>query len=468
VEEGALASFAPPEIQRADLAGFALEQAAWGGGALRLLTPPLEGALAEARALLNALGALAGDNKITPHGRQMAALPVHPRLAHMLLVAGRDAAPLAALLSERDGLPRGVVDLTPRLRALRDGQGLDPALFARLKAETKRLSALAPRRDGASQNWAEMAALAYPDRIGLRRPGDDPRYLLSGGTGVALDPGDGLATTPMIVVLDTDGAQPEARVRSALPLDRAALPELFPDQITRRHICQWSRRTQRIEARVQDCFGALTLTDHPWPDAPAEARVQAACDGLRDLGLPWTDAARRFASRVQLLRKQGVDLPDMSDAALLARAETWLAPWLENVRTADDLRALDLLPALRAALDYAQTQNLDHFAPAHFSTPLGNKIPIDYESDVPEISLRLQELFGVTTHPCIGPKRTPLRLTLLSPARRPIQVTMDLPGFWASSYADVRKDMRGQYPKHPWPEDPRQAEPTLRAKPRGT
>ncbi|MFN4058727.1 MAG: ATP-dependent helicase HrpB [Roseinatronobacter sp.] len=468
VEEGALSAFAPPEIVRADLAGFALEQAAWGGGSLRLLTPPPEGALTEAQALLRALGALEADNKITAHGRAMAALPVHPRLAHMLLVAGRDAAPLAALLSERDALPRGVVDLTPRLRALRDGQGLDPALRARLKTESKRLSALAPRSTGTPQDWAEMAALAYPDRIGLRRPGDAPRYLLSSGTGVAMAPGDTLGNAPMIVVLDTDGAQPEAQVRAALPLDRRALPDLFPDQITQRHLCQWSRRTGRIEARVQECLNALVLSDQPWPNAPLEARVRAACDGLRDLGLPWSNAARRFAARVQLLRGQGVDLPDMSDGALLDSAEDWLAPWLGQARTADDLRALDLLPGLRSRLDYAQTQTLDHLAPAHFTTPLGNKVPIDYGDEVPEISLRLQELFGVTAHPCIGPAHSPLRLVLLSPARRPIQVTMDLPGFWATSYADVRRDMRGQYPKHPWPEDPRQAAPTLRAKPRAT
>ena len=468
VEEGALAPFAPAEILRADLAGFALEHAAWGGGPLRLLTPAPEGALAEARALLRDLGALDAENRITAHGRALAALPIHPRLAHMLLVAGRDAAPLAALMSERDGLPRGVVDLAPRLRALREGKGLDPALLARLRTEARRLAAFVPERVDAVRDWGEMAALAYPDRIGLRRPGDSARYLLSNGTGVALDPADSLANSPMIVVLDTDGAHPEATVRAALAFDKNALPGLFPDQMTQRRTCQWSRRTQRIEARVQDCFGALVLTDRPWPDAPPDMRVQAACEGLRELGLPWSDAARRFAARVRLLRNQGVDLPDLSDAALLYSAEAWLAPWLGQARTAEDLRALDILPALRACLDYAQTQRLEHLAPAHFVTPLGNKVPIDYGEGVPEISVRLQELFGVTEHPSVGPSRAPLRLILLSPARRPIQVTLDLPGFWATSYADVRKDMRGQYPKHPWPEDPRNAEPTLRAKPRGT
>lgn len=469
VEEGALASFAPPEIARADLAGFALDLALWGGGdGLRLLSAPPAGALAEARALLRGLGALDDGGRITAHGRAMAALPLHPRLAHMLLRVGRDAAPLAAILSEQGGLPRGAVDVTPRLQDLRDGRGLDPALLARLRAESKKLAALAPKGTGPALDWAEMAALAYPDRIGQRRAGQEARYVLSGGPGAVMDPADPMASAPMIVVLDTDGAQPEARVRAALALDPRALQALFADQITEQRLCRWSRRLNRIEARIQDNFGALVLSDRPWPDAPPAARVQAACEGLRDLGLPWTDAARRFVARVTLLRAQGVDLPEMSEAAILAQAEEWLAPWLSDIRTGDDLRALDLLPALRAQLDYGQMQMLDRLAPAHYTTPLGHQVAIDYSGDVPEISLRLQELFGVTEHPVIGPARQPLRLVLLSPARRPIQVTMDLPGFWTSSYADVRKDMRGQYPKHPWPEDPRVAEPTLRAKPRGT
>jgi len=194
--------------------------------------------------------------------------------------------------------------------------------------------------------------------------------------------------------------------------------------------------------------------------------IAAACDGLRDLGLPMSDAARRFLARVALLRAQGAELPDMSENALLDGLEDWLGPYLSHARSAEDLRALDLLPALRARLDWAQSQMLDEQAPAHFVSPLGNRVPIDYSGDAPEVQLRLQELFGQATHPTIGPGRVPLRLVLLSPARRPVQVTTDLPGFWANSYADVRKDMRGQYPKHPWPENPVQADPTLRAKPR--
>jgi len=187
---------------------------------------------------------------------------------------------------------------------------------------------------------------------------------------------------------------------------------------------------------------------------------------VRLLGLPWSEAARRFRARVELLRGEGADLPAFTDEALLARAEGWLLPYLRGKRTEADLRGLDPTEALKASLSWEELQLVNRLAPAHFETPLGRSVPIDYEGDYPSISVRLQELFGVRSHPVIGPKRLPLRITLLSPGQRPVQVTLDLPGFWASSYADVRKDMRGQYPKHPWPEDPSEAEPTLRAKPR--
>ena len=474
VEEGALPPFAPPEIERADLAAFALDLALWGTTqGLRLLTPPPAGALAEARALLQGLDALGPDGAITDHGRAMAALPLHPRLAHMLVRAGRGAAPLAALLSDRDILSGAPADLALRLRALTDLAGyernypwrVDRATLARVRTEIRRLGALVPAR-ATELDWAEMAALAYPDRIAQRRDGDSGRFVLSGGSGVVVDAADPLAQAAFLVVTDTDGAARDARVRQAIALNAASLPALFGPQIKRVHICDWSRRLGRVEARVQDRLGALVLSDKAWTNAPPEARVSALCDGLRQLGLPWSDAARRFAARVALLRAQGADMPAMDDDSLLAGAERWLAPWLTPCRTAEDLRALDLLPGLRALLTWEQTQVLDTQAPAHFLTPLGNKVPIDYSGAVPEISLRLQEVFGVTRHPTVGPAHTPLRLVLLSPGRRPIQVTMDLPGFWANSYADVRKDMRGQYPKHPWPEDPRLAEPTLRAKPR--
>lgn len=475
-EEGALEAFAPPEILRTDLAGFALELALWGGEAgLRFLTPPPAPALAEARALLQAVDAVDGAGRLTEHGRAMAALPLHPRLSHMMVRAGRDAAPLAALLSERDLLQAAPADLSLRLDALRDSRAfasrhpfaLHKPTEARVLDEARRLRSMVPRIGGAAPlTDAQMAALAYPDRIGLRRPGEAPRYVLSGGKGAVLAEGDPLGQSRLLVVTDTDGHPREARIRQAIAIEDAELRALFDDQIAWRRICRWSKRARRVEARQQECFGALVLADQIWPDPDPEAVVAAACAGLRHLGLTLSPAAERLIARAELLRAQGADLPDMRREALLDTLEIWLGPYLLECRTAEDLRALDLLPALRARLDHAQTRALDTLAPAHFVSPLGNKVPIDYSGDAPEIAVRLQEMFGLAVHPTVGPARLALRLVLLSPARRPIQVTTDLPGFWASSYRDVRKDMRGQYPKHPWPEDPMQALPTLRAKPR--
>ena len=475
-EEGALAAFAPPEIERADLAGLALELALWGGAeGLRFLTPAPQGAMSEARALLCSLGALGDAGRITAHGRAMAALPLHPRLAHMLLSAGKEGAGLAALLSERDILQGAPVDLGLRLMALRDPRGfvdrtpyaLHRATLERVREDMRRLARLAPKTQ-TTLSPAEMAALAYPDRIGLRRKGDAPRYVLSGGKGAVLPDADGLGQMRLIVVTDTDGNPQEARIRQAIALSDAELRGLYGDQIVWQNRCTWSKRHRRIESRAQECFGALVLEDRIWRDPDPQAVIEAACDGLRDLGLPVSDAARRFIARVELLRAQGAEMPNMRDEALLDKLESWLGPYLASCRTADQLRALDLVPGLRAMLDWGQTQILDEMAPAQFVTPLGNRIPIDYSGDAPEIAVRLQEMFGLPSHPVIGPARQPLRITLLSPARRPVQVTMDLPGFWAESYADVRKNMRGQYPRHPWPENPLEAAPTLRAKPRKT
>lgn len=476
VEEGGLHPFAPPEIERADLAGFALELAAWGGGAgLRFLTPPPAGALDAARGLLAELGALDDKGRITAHGQALAALPLHPRLAHMLHQAGSDAAKLAALLSERDILQSGPADLSLRLEALKNPSRcarsspwvINQAALSRVQAEARRLARLAPQPAQHGLDAAQMLALAYPDRIGQRRPGDEPRYLLSGGKGVRLAADDRLANARLIVVTDTDGHPQEARIRQAIELSEDGLRQIFSGRIIWRQGCVWSLQHNRIMAREQECFGALVLSDRPWQDAPADALARAACDGLRELGLPLGPPARRFIARVMGLRAQGEDLPDMSQEALLDRLQDWAAPYLQGARSADDLRNLDLLPALMSMLDWQQTQRLDQMMPAFYVTPLGNRLPIDYSTDTPEITVRLQEMFGLAHHPLIGPKRVPLRLVLLSPARRPVQVTTDLPGFWATSYADVRKDMRGRYPRHPWPEDPVAALPTLRAKPRG-
>ncbi|WP_417742634.1 ATP-dependent helicase HrpB [Salipiger sp.] len=474
-EEGALQAYPPAEIETADLAGLALELALWGATPddLPFLSPPNPGAYAEAQALLQMLGALDDQRRITEHGKALAAVPLHPRLGHMLTLAGPEAAPLAALLAERDPLTGAPTDLILRLEALRDPKrfeasrpyGLNRAALERIRADAKRLQA---RTKGARQEAmspAAMAALAYPDRIGLRRKGDAPRFQLSGGKGAVLDPADPLAAARLIVVTDTDGNPREARIRQATQITESELHALFPDQIRWHDLCEWSKRERRVLTRQQERIGAIALDDRLWKNAPSEAVARAMLEGVRELGLALSDASRRFCARVAIGREGGLDLPDMSEPALMETLEDWLLPYLAGVKSAEDWKRFDALPALRARLDWGQMQALDASVPGKFTTPLGREIPIDYSGDHPEIALRLQEMFGQRSHPTVG--RRPLRVTLLSPARRPVQTTMDLPGFWDGSYADVRKDMKAQYPRHPWPEDPRQADPTLRAKPRG-
>lgn len=483
-EEGALPAFAPPEIAVADLAGLALELAAWGSepGDLGFLTPPPEGALAEARALLRGLQALDSGGRITNHGRALARLPLHPRLAHMLMLAGPDAADVAALLSNRDPLRGAPVDLSLRMSAVRDPKGFaarhsfeaNQAVVQQIRDEAARLRRLVASRDGreasppvppgylgTEDGVGGVASQAYPDRIGLRRKGDEPRFVLSGGKGAVMDGGESMAAQRLIVAVDLDGDGREARIRMAARLDEVSLRALHGDRIDAVEICEWSRREGRVLARVQERLGALVLSDRAWPEVPEEAVAQAALEGLRLDGLTWTPAAARLRARIALLP----DLGPVDDESLLADAD-WLLPWLGRARTLADLRGLDLVEPLKARIGWEGQQRLDREVPAHFVTPLGRKVPIDYDHEQPSIELRLQELFGVTRHPVVGGR--PLRISLLSPGGKPVQVTTDLPGFWASSYADVRKDMRGRYPRHPWPEDPREADPTMRAKPRGT
>ncbi len=473
-EEGALAAYPPAEIESADLTGLALELAQWGGHEddLPFLTPPPAPAMAEARALLRLLGALDDRDRITDHGRKLAALPLHPRLAHMLTQAGAQAAPLAALAESRDPLRGAPCDLSLRLEALNDPDRfrrqrpyrIDREACERIAAEAGRLRKALTAPPGPGMSPGAMAALAWPDRIGKRRKGDAPRYLLSGGKGAVLPEDDPLAAAPFLVAIDTDGDPREARIRLAAAITAAEIRALFADRIRWHEICEWSKRDRRVVARRQERLGALVLDDRIWKDVPADAVARAMLDGVRELGLRLRGGARRLAARVELARAQGADLPDFSEAGLMARLEEWLLPALDGVRSAEDWKRLDPLPALEAALTWDQRQTLDRLAPPAFTTPLGRKAPIDYGEDGPEIALRLQELFGVTEHPRCG--GVALKITLLSPAGRPVQVTRDLPGFWRGSYADVRKEMRARYPRHPWPEDPTRATPTLRAKPR--
>lgn len=469
-EEGALPAFAPPEIAVADLTGLALELAAWGadGSELAFLTPPPEAALAEARALLRDLSALDAQDRITPHGKALAALPLHPRLAHMLVLAGAQAAELAALMAERDPLTGAPVDMALRMAAIRDVRAYadrhpwpaNPGTLHRIRDEARRLRKLAPK-GVAPLGLGAMAALAYPDRIGLRRKGDQPRYVLSGGKGAILPEGDALANDRLIVATDLDGDTREARIRMAAALTEAELRALYADRITSVEAVEWSRRDNRILSRLQERLGALVLSDRALDAPDPTAMARAALEGLRANGLSFTPGAARLRARIALMPQLG----PVDDASLLADPE-WLLPWLGKVRSLGDLRTLDLTEALKARIGWEGQQQLDRLAPAHFTTPLGRKVPIDYDQETPSIELKLQELFGVARHPMAGNR--PLRISMLSPGGKPIAVTTDLPGFWAGGYADVRKDMRGRYPRHPWPENPLEADPTTRAKPRGT
>ncbi|WGI22939.1 ATP-dependent helicase HrpB [Amylibacter sp. IMCC11727] len=475
-EEGGLAPFPLPEILSADIASLILELAAWGTSdpqTLPFLDHPRDADVAQAQALLRSLGALDADNRITPHGTALARHPLHPRLAHMLEHGGPDAPLLAALIESRDPLPRTAPsDLSLRLEALKDPHAFantrpfktNAGTIKSIKHEAKRL-----KHTPSSLSLAETLALAYPDRIGLRRKGDAPRFVLSGGKGAVFRDDDPTGANRLIIATNLDGDAREAKVRAALPITQAELANVYGDQFEDVNICEWSKRDRRVLTRKRTQFGQLVLDDQNWKDCPPDASNAAMCDGIRDLGLqclPWSDAATLFRARVEWLRAQDHALPDFSDTALLETLTDWLEPHLTGIRAPDGLKKLDLLTILRNILSWEAQQTLDQLAPASITAPTGTKLPIDYGAAQPKIAVRLQELFGMTTHPTAGPKRLPLLIELLSPARRPVQTTADLPNFWSTSYADVRKDMRGRYPRHPWPEDPTQAEPTRRVKPR--
>ncbi|HUF87019.1 MAG TPA: ATP-dependent helicase C-terminal domain-containing protein, partial [Thermohalobaculum sp.] len=319
-----------------------------------------------------------------------------------------------------------------------------------------------------------LLSLAYPDRVGLRRPGAAPRYLLSGGRGAALAADDPLGGAPLIVAADVEDSGREGTIRLAAPLAEADLRAMHGDRIAWHASVAWSRRARAVEARRREMFGALALADEPWAEAPPEALGRALAEGIRTLGLAvlgWSGEAESLRQRVAWLRARGgalaARLPDWSEAGLLAGLDEWLTPHLAGMRRIDEAARLDLAALLRARLDHATLCAVERAAPRHFVTPLGDRVAIDYAGEVPAVALRVQELFGVARHPAVGEPPVALLLELLSPARRPVQTTRDLPGFWAASYGEVRKEMRARYPKHPWPEDPLGAAPTKRAKARG-
>lgn len=474
-EEAGMPLFAPPEITVADLAPLVLELANWGADVAELafLDPPPAAGMAEAASLLSALGALDAAGRITGHGRNLAAAPTHPRLAHMILSAPeaqrRAACDLAALLEARDPMRSAGSDIFKRMNALRDRSG--PPAMRRVAEESARLAKRMRIKGGDRADFGELIARAYPDRIALRRKGGEPRFLLSGGRGAKLAAEDALAGQVLLAVADVDGEAKEATIRLAASLSRGQLDDLYGDQMRWVETCQWSRRDRRVEARRQLMLGALALEDKPWKDATDEALAAAMTDGVRDLGLdrlPWSKVARLLAARSEWARTRGADLADLSADGLMGRLDAWLTPHLLGCRTLDDLAGVNLVEALKAELGWEGTQTIDRLAPVAITAPTGTKLTVDYDGAQPSVAVRLQELFGLDQHPVVGPDRTPLLIELLSPAGRPVQTTADLPGFWRTSYADVRKDMRGRYPRHPWPENPLEAQATRRVKPRGT
>lgn len=487
-----LAPHAPAEILEADLAPLALELAGWNvvdPGELRWLDPPPTAPLAQARDLLTRLGALDSAGRITAHGRAMLGLRMHPRLAHMLLRASAGqlglACDLAALLAERDILRARPgerdSDLRTRLESVRGDShaaGIDAGARQRVRraaAQYRRLisevRAESPGRGDAS-DAGELLALAYPDRIARSRAGEEPgegtgRYLLANGRGARFSGPDALARSEFLVIPELDAGEREARIFLAVPLSRAALLETFAADLIEAEDVRWDSRSRAVLAERTVRLGSL-LIERRALRRPDPERVSAALlAGVRELSLsvlPWDREAREWQARVQFVRalpaERNAGWPDVSDAALLAQLEEWLAPHLAGMARIDHLARLDLRKILEDRLDWKLRRRLEELAPTHLAVPSGSRVRVEYadaanaEGVAPSLSVRLQEVFGWRETPRIGGGTVAVLLKLLSPAHRPVQVTRDLASFWRSGYVEVRKELKGRYPRHHWPEDP--------------
>ena len=470
----------PPELLMADLAPLTLELAGWGANdpaELPWLDAPPPARIDTARTLLRGLDALDDAGRITLAGTRLLDFPTHPRLAHLLSEADDAAlaADVAALLEERDPLPPGSgADLGERVDALRGwragsrtrGEIAVLERVERLSKQWRRLLKVQP--DNAPPDpyaLGELLALAYPERVALARESvaglHKGRFLLAGGQGAALPEGDALAGANALAVAHLNMTGAEGRIFLAAPLD----PAWLAVRATWQDAVRWDGRTGTLLAQQELRLGALALDTRPLREVPADLKVKAIADAVRAEGLQlltFSPAASAFRARVQSLREwRGEEWPDLSDAALLATLEDWLGPQLERVRTRDDLARLDLLPALQSLLPWNLIRELDELAPTHLSVPSGSRVRLEYRpGEAPILAVKLQELFGLADTPTVNGGRTLVLLHLLSPAGRPVQVTQDLRSFWNSSYFEVRKDLRGRYPKHPWPDDPWTHEPT--------
>jgi len=479
-QTASLAAYTQPEILSADLSSLVLDLAQWGvrdPATLAFLDPPPAPALKEANSLLGELGALDSDGRITAEGQSLRAMALPPRLARMIvdshrLGAGEEAADIAAILTER-GLGGDSVDLDARLDQFRRDRSPRASSARSLAQRWAQQVATTEGRPGAdaSPSTGIMLALAFPDRVARNR--GNGSFVLANGRGAAVEQTSSLARAPYIAVAELTGTAAQGRILLAAPIAQEDIEARFADQIENTEEISFDRNAMALRARRKRTLHAITLSEAPMALSPSAETARIFAAGLVAAGLdklPWSKALKQWRDRVMFLRKaEGDSWPDLSDAALAADAENWLVPALYDKTSLKELSPGDLSDALMTLLPWELRARMEGEAPTHFEAPTGTMLAIDYEAEQgPTIAVRLQELFGLNTHPSIAKGAVPLVLELLSPAQRPVQVTRDLPGFWRGSYAGVRSDLRGRYPRHPWPEDPATALPTRRVKPRGT
>jgi ATP-dependent helicase HrpB len=481
-QTAALEPYARPEILAADLSSFALDLAAWGAAPEKLafLDPPPRAAMTEAKALLRGLHAIDADGRITDEGTRLRRLPLPPRLARMVVDAADEgeaelAAEIATLIGER-GLGSDDVDLRARLDALhrdRSPRSRDARAMAKRWSD---IASPGSQQDLTERSIGSLLALAYPERIAKNRGGATGAFLLVNGRGANVDPASPLAREPFLAVAELTGTAAQSRILLAAPITLEEIEARFADQIEARDDVTFDAASASLRGRRSRKLGAIALSEQPIPVTASEESTQKLAEGIARLGiarLPWTKALKQWRDRVMFLRvSEGQSLsenswPDLSDAALTDTVAEWLAPVLAGKTTLGEFSADEFDGALAALLPWPLKRRLDTEAPTHFEAPTGSQVPIDYEADGrPKIAIRVQELFGLDRHPAIAGGKVPLLIELLSPAHRPVQMTRDLPGFWRGSYAAVRTEMRGRYPRHPWPDNPIAAAPTRRAKPR--
>jgi ATP-dependent helicase HrpB len=476
-QTASLEAYTRPEILSADLSSFMLDLAQWGAsdpGKLAFLDPPPRAALAEAKTLLAALAAIDDAGRITEEGRKLRALPLPPRLARMVVDAaaegaGELAAGIAAIVTER-GLGGDDVDLRHRLDYFRRDRS---RRAEDARAMVRRWAEMAGNNAANSEHApGSLLALAYPDRIAKNRGGGNGSFLLANGRGGNVDPASPLARDLYLAVAELTGAAAASRIVLAAPISLGEIEARFAGKIEEDEVLTFEATSASLRARRIRKLGGLILSERTLPVAPGAEAAKLLAEGVAGLGvarLPWSKAQLQFRDRVNFLRKaEGGEWPDLSDHALAGTAANWLALFLDGKTALSQIGADDLAAALDALIPWNLRKRLDVEAPTHFTAPSGSNVPIDYEKEEgPKLAIRVQELFGLAVHPVIAGGRVPLLIELLSPAHRPVQVTRDLPGFWRGSYKDVRSDLRGRYPKHPWPDDPLTAPATRRAKPRG-